>query len=170
MKLKHSISDPSEISDKLPQALEALKKDPCGLQVPEGYFDTLSPHIVDKLGKPKGTFRHSLFTAIGKPSVWSPVLATVLVALTFIFIIPRNTISVTSRYDTLTELNNGYDASFAEDVILAESNTLEAEIETSPAFTANPVQFGGVNHLTDEEIASYLKDQEIETELLLTDN
>ncbi len=170
MKLKEGISNSSEISDKLPQALEDLKQNPCRLQVPEGYFDTLSPRIVDKLAKSDSSFRHSLGMVIRKPSVWSPVLATVLLALTFIFIIPRKTSTVASGYDTLTELNNGFDASFAEEVMLAESNTLESEIENSPAFTSNPVQFAGVNHLTDDEIASYLKDQEIETELLLTDN
>jgi hypothetical protein len=50
--------------------------------------------------------------------------------------------------------------------MLAESNTVDAELKSVASSAVEPLQFASVSHLTDEEIAEYLKDQEIESELL----
>jgi hypothetical protein len=134
--------------------------------VPDGYFNSLVPRIADKLPGEHRSFYTIFFSAIRKTSVWSPVLATALVVLTFFFIIPAKNGSDSAGYDTLAELNIGYDASFAEEVLLAESNLIEAEIENSGSTVTERVQFAGIDNLTDEEISDYLKEQEIETELL----
>ena len=75
--------------DTLPPLLENLRKEKQGQQVPEGYFDTLSPRIVDRIGNRNRQNRlFIILTTIRKKFVWAPVMATSVIAVLLIFVIP----------------------------------------------------------------------------------
>jgi len=156
----------SEKEDQLPEILEQLRQDRHGYTVPDGYFDSLSARITDKLSKQEPSFFQAAVSVLSKPLVWSPVLAVVLVALTFFFLIPDPDRSVVEQYDTIKELSFAMDASFTEEVMLTEINSIDTDFENTGFLSNDPKQFTGLTHFTEEEITRYLKDQEIDTELL----
>jgi len=167
MKLKQYISNPPSDKEKLPSVLEELKKEVQGLKIPDGYFDSLSPRIVDRIKKQENrTFIKSIILAFRKPLVWAPVMATLVVAVLLIFMIPAKKASTIPVTDEWTELNMAYDASYAEEVFLAESHSIDKEIESKDINYSEPVSLTGQNGPTTEEIAKYLKEHEFDADLL----
>ncbi len=167
MKTKQNISDQPHSSEILPPTLEKLKQPDQGIKVPDGYFDSLSPRIVDEINKRKNrSFIVSVLPAFGKPFVWAPVIATVIVAILFIFIIPLKKESAVPVYDEWTEISMAYDESYAEEALFAESNKIDAELDKADINFIKTASFSAGAMPTDEEITEYLKDQDIDTELL----
>jgi hypothetical protein len=164
MKLKHNISNDNE---QLPKILEALRKEANGFRVPDGYFDSLSPRIVDGIKRQEHTsFGYVLISSFRKPRVWAPIMATCAIAVMLIFVVPSKKASTIPAADEWTELNMAYDASYAEEAVLAESNTIEKELESKDINYSEPVSLNGKNGPTAEEIAKYLKEHEFDADLL----
>jgi hypothetical protein len=164
MKLKHNISNDDE---QLPKVLQELRKEAYGFRAPDGYFDSLSPRIVDRIKKQEhSSFSEVLVYSFRRPRVWAPVMATMLVALLLIFVVPAKKASTVPATDEWTELNMAYDASYAEEAILAESHTIDKELENKDINYSEPVSLNGKNGPTAEEIAKYLKEHEFDADLL----
>jgi hypothetical protein len=164
MKLKHNISNDTEA---LSSVLQELKKEANGFRVPDGYFDSLSPRIVDRINtQHHASFSNVLVSSFRKPRVWAPVMATLLVAVLLIFVVPAKKASTVPATDEWTELNMAYDASYAEEAILAESHTIDKELENKDINYSEPVSLNGKNEPTAEEIAKYLKEHEFDADLL----
>ena len=167
MKLKHNISNQIIDNEQLPKILEELRKEANGFKVPDGYFDSLSPRIVDRLKKQEhASFRHVLVSSFRRPRVWVPVMATLVVAVLLIFVVPTKKVTSVPAADEWTELNMAYDASYAEEAFLAEGHTIDKELETKDINYAAPVSSTGQNGPTADEIAKYLKEHEFDADLL----
>lgn len=150
---------------KLPSFLENPDRYSDTLKVPEGYFESLNMRIVDSLQAAENKSAQSLRPAIFRPVLWVPAVATVIIAMLIIVMVPKTKETVIPAPDEWSELNMAYDATYAEEAILSERFTLDNEIENntilieSAAMTGNSIP-------SDEEISAYLKDQEVDIELL----
>jgi hypothetical protein len=164
MKLKHNITNDNE---QLPIVLQELRKEANGFRVPDGYFDSLSPRIVDGIKMQEhASFSHILVSSFRRPRVWTPVMATLLVAVLLIFVLPAKKDSTIPTADEWTELNMAFDPSYAEEAFLAEGHTIDKELESKDINYAEPVSLSGQNGPTAEEIAKYLKEHEYDAILL----
>src|SRR5664279_1132759 len=106
MKLKHNISNQTIDNEQLPTVLQELRKEANGFKVPDGYFDSLSPRIIDRVKIPEhNSFSHVLVSSFQRPRVWVPVMATLLVAVLLIFVVPAKKASTIPATDEWTELN-----------------------------------------------------------------
>lgn len=155
--------------DTLPPLLENLRKEKQGQQVPEGYFDTLSPRIVDRIGNRNRQNRlFIILTTIRKKFVWAPVMATSVIAVLLIFVIPGPKQLPVAPSDELSQILMAYDPSYAEESMLTESEMIDNEIDKSDTFSSGSENSFDSSDTgpTDDEIAEYLKNQEIETEML----
>lgn len=167
MKLRQNISNQSYEKEILPPVLKKLRTEVQDLKVPSGYFDSLSPRISDCLQtEEKKSFFTSLILYVRKPFVWAPTLATAVVGILLIFIIPLKNSSTIQPYDEWTETGIAYDATYAEEVLLDESNFIDNEIEKGNPNLVDATSFTGENQPTAEEITDYLKDHDTDTELL----
>lgn len=167
MKLKQNISNQTSDNEQLPAILEKLRQDVSGFRVPDGYFDSLSPRIVDGIKKQENrSLLKALVPTFRKPLVWAPIMATVLVAILLIFVIPVKKTSTNQVVDEWTEINMAYDPSYASEALLAESNNINKAIEGKDINYSEVVAVTGQNEPTNEEIAKYLKEHEIDTDLL----
>jgi hypothetical protein len=164
MKKIKDIQEPGTQNDDLSPLLLKLKGESTGIKVPEGYFDTLSPRIVDSINiKSSSKFTLPIYR---KPLVWAPVMVTIVTAVLLIFVVPTKKTSTTPAIDEWTEIEMGYDASYAEEVLFAESYSLENEIENSESITKSPALSSNEDALTNDEISAYLKDQEVDIEMI----
>jgi len=164
MKLKHNILNNNE---QLPTVLQELRKEANGFRVPDGYFDSLSPRIVDEIKRQEhASFSNVLVFSIRKPRVWAPVMATVVVAVLLIFVVPAKKASTIPATDDWTELNMAYDASYAEEAFLSDSHTIDKEIESKDINYSEPVSLTGQNGPSADEIAKYLNEHEYDAILL----
>jgi hypothetical protein len=68
--------------------------------------------------------------------------------------------------DEWTQINMAYDASYAEEAILAESNTIDKALENKDVSYIASASYNGENEPTIDEITEYLKEQEIDTDIL----
>jgi hypothetical protein len=164
MNTKQNISGQTRENDNLPQLLEALKQEKNDLKVPGGYFDSLSPRIIDSIKK-KSNKADFILTMFRKPVLWAPVLAVMVVAVLLIFTIPARRVAPIPVADEWAEINMAYDGSYAEEAILAESYSIDNEIEKSESNFLS-VSTEGNNQATDDEITEYLKDQDIDIDLI----
>jgi hypothetical protein len=168
MKLRQNILNQSTEKETLPPVLEKLRTEVQVLKVPSRYFDSMSARIADRLQtEEKKSFFASLILYVRKPFVWAPTLATAVVGILLIFIIPSKNISTIQPYDEWTETGIAYDATYAEEVILDESNYIDNEIEKGNPTLVEATSFIGENQPTVEEISAYLKDHESDTELII---
>ena len=168
MKTKQNISCQTSDPEILPPSLENLRHEVHGFKVPDGYFDSLSPRIADALNKQEHrSFFQALVPSFRKPLVWAPVMATALVAVLLLFVIPATKQSAIQVVDEWTEVNMAYDASYAEEALFAESSLLETEIANTDISNIEFASNTTVNEPTDNEITEYLKNQEIESDLLI---
>ena len=167
MKLKQNISNQANHTEDLPPVLERLRQESSGFKVPDGYFETLSPRIVDEINKREN---RSLLTSIlllfRKPMVWSPVAAIAIVAVMLIFVIPTTKEPAILVVDEWTELNMAFDASYAEEVMLAESIAVDNELLKTDLTYIETESFSTLNEPTDEEITKFLEEQETDTDIL----
>lgn len=167
MKIKHNKPEQFQESDNLPPWLESAKRETNGLRVPDGYFDLLSPAIIDRIKEQENkSLLKSHSTVYMKPVVWAPVLATSVAVVLLMFIIPAENKETITETDEWTEINIAYDASYAEEVLLAESYNIDYELENNNIGDNESNTTKGVIELTDDEITEYLKDQEIDLELI----
>jgi len=84
----------------------------------------------------------------------------------FIFIIPAKKTIPPTTTDEWIELNMAYDDSYAEEALLAESYTIENELELSEIDISKPASATDVSELTDEEITEYLINQDIDPDFI----
>ncbi len=166
MNEKINISDQINETEQLPPILAKLRKEAGGFKVPDGYFDSLSPRIVDSINK-KGSrsFLKILVPSFRKPLVWAPALVTVIVAVFLIFVIPVKNSSPIQVADEWTQIKMAYDESYAQEVLLAESSTIDKELENS---VNNTIGTEALNQTEPSinEIKEYLKEHENEIDLL----
>jgi len=166
MKMKHNISNQTNDTEQLPPILEKLRQEVHGFKVPYGYFDTLSPRIVDGIKNQENRlFFKAIVPTFRKPLVWAPVMVTLILAVVLVFVIPAKKASTIQVVDEWTEINMAYDPSYAEEVILAESNTIEQELEGKKIKYYDPASLQA-KEPTDAEIKDYLKYHALETEVL----
>jgi hypothetical protein len=166
MKRKQNILKQTEESERLSPILAKLRNETQGFNVPDGYFDSLSPRIVDEIKKRENrSIVKILFPWFRKPLVWVPTFATAIVAVLLIFVIPAKKTSTIPVTDEWTEINMAYDASYAEEALLAESYKYDKEIESS-GISSNASVSLIPNEPTDDEITKYLKEHEIDTDII----
>jgi hypothetical protein len=167
MKTKHTISKPDQEMDKLSPSLESLRKEESGYKVPDGYFDTLNPRIIDRITEKENIVSSkSGILVFRKPVIWAPVVAVAVAAVLFIFIIPAKNNQIIPAYDEVADINMAYDASYAEEVLLAESYSHDKEIEVAVNTIPETTSINENSDLTEDEIEEYLKDQDIEIEII----
>ena len=93
-------------------------------------------------------------------------MVTVTVAVLLIFIVPGEKNLTIPVADEWTEINMAYDASYAEEALLSESNTIENYIENKDISYIASASLTTANEPSVDEITEYLKEHEIETDIL----
>jgi hypothetical protein len=167
MKTKHTISKPDQETDKLSPRLESLRNEESGYKVPDGYFDTLNPRIIDRITEKENIVSSkSGILVFRKPVVWAPVMAVAIAAVLLIFIVPSKNNQIIPAYDEVADINMAYDASYAEEVLLAESYSHDKEIELAVEAVPVTTSISENSDLTEDEIEEYLKDQDMEIETI----
>lgn len=167
MKMKQKISNQSNDTEQLSPVLEKLRNEAQGFKVPDRYFETLSPRLIDRIeSKENGSFLKTAVPTFRKPVIWAPALATLIVAVLLVFVIPDKKTSTTPVIDEFTEINMSYDASYAEEALLNESNIIDNELENNEVSYIASASYNGVSEPTIDEITEYLKEQEIDTDIL----
>jgi len=167
MKVKQNISNQSNDTEQLSPVFEKLKRETKGLKVPDGYFDSLSPRIVDSIKKQENrSLIKTFFLSIRKPLVLAPAMASVVVVLFLVFAVPSKKASTIQVSDEWTELNMAYDESYAAEVYLSESSIIDNELENKDVNYIAATSVSAKNEPTLEEITEYLKDHDIDTEIL----
>ena len=168
MKIKKDISKKTDHSENHFPFLESLKHENQGFRVPDGYFDSLSPRIVDEIKKQGNkSFIRILIPVVRKPVFWAPLAATSVIAILLLFAIPAEKVPAVQITDEWTELTMAYDASYAEEALLAESHAIDNELEVANIDFMESAPITGMNEPTDEEITKYLKEQEIDNDILI---
>ena len=166
MKTKQNISNQVNDNEQFSTFLEKLKKEAKGFKAPDGYFDSLSSKIVDRIQKQENkSLLLIIFHSFRKPLIWVPSLASVAVVLLLIFVLPDKT-SMVQPADEWAQINMAYDPSYAEEAILAESNTIDKELEGKEIKYYDPATLSAKNEPTDAEILDYLKDHTTDTDIL----
>jgi hypothetical protein len=168
MKIKHTNSKQDQETDQLSPQLELLKHEDRAYKVPDNYFDTLSPRIIDRINqKENGALSKSGIFVFRKPVVWAPIMAIAVAAVLLIFIDPTKTNQIIPVYDELADIKMAYDASYAEEVLLAESYSRDKEIEVAVNTIPATTTINENSDLSEDLIEEYLKDQDIEIEILI---
>jgi hypothetical protein len=164
MKQRQDIQGHISESDEITSLLQKLKQENTGIKTPEGYFETLSPRIVDSITQQnRSKVTYPLFR---KPIVWAPVMATIATAVLLIFFVPSKKVTSVPATDEWSEMVMGYDASYAEEVLFTESFSIYNEIDKSETVTESASLSNNTNVLTDDEISTYLKDQNVDIEMI----
>ena len=83
-----------------------------------------------------------------------------------VFVLPEKKAVEIPEVDEWTEIRMAFDASYAEEVLLSESHTVDREIENIDLSYIQSATYTGKNEPTRDEISEYLKDQEIEPDIL----
>ena len=166
MNEKINISDQINETEQLPPILAKLRKEASGFKVPEGYFDSLSPRIVDSINKQENrSFLKALIPSFRKPLVWASSLAAIIVAVLLIFVVPVKKSSTMQVADEWTQINMAYDESYAQEALLAQSSTIDKELENS-ANSAIGTEVLTQKEPSIDEIKEYLKEHENEIDLI----
>ena len=167
MKSQQIITNHTDKDEQISPVLDKLRQENQGLTVPDGYFGSLSSRIADKIQKQKSkSFPEILIHSFRNPLIWAPSLASVVVVLFLIFILPAKKSSLDQPTDEWTQINMAYDPSYAEEIVLAESNKIDKELEGKEIKYYDPESLSAKNEPTDAEINEYLKDHVIETDIL----
>jgi len=166
MKIQDKIPDQTNDIEQLSPVLKKLRQDVEAFKVPDGYFDSLSPRIIDRIQEQENrSFSKRFVLSFRKPLVWAPSIASVVVAVFLIFVIPAKKVSTLQVFDEWTEINMAYDASYAEEAVFSESITIDKELANSDI---NITESLTPSHKepTADEIKAYLKEHETETDIL----
>lgn len=167
MKMKQNISNQTNGTDNLPPVLENLRYEVTGFRVPNGYFDSLNSRIVDEIKKQENkSLLKSIVHSFRKPLVWAPVATIFVISLLLIFVAPLKKNTTNQVADEWTEINMVYDPSYAAEALLAERNSIDKELEGNDINYSEPVSLTGQNQPTDAEIEQYLKEHEIDADIL----
>jgi len=167
MKMKHNISRQADDTEHLSPVLEKLRQEAQGFKVPHGYFASLSPRIVDSIGKKENSsFLKSLVPSFSRPVVWAPAMAVAFVAVLLVFVVPGKKATILPVANEWTQLSMAYDASYAEEALLAESYTIDKYIETKGISYFASASLTTSNEPTMDEITEFLKENVIETDNL----
>ncbi len=166
MNLRNNIPGQADDTEKIPVFLEALKKEAQGFKVPAGYFDTLGNKISDRINtSTRHSFTGSMIPGFRKPIVWAPLLSTIVVAVLLLFGIPEREATTIPVIDEWTQLNMAYDPSYATEAVFADSHEIDAAIE-GKELNYSEISLNNQNEPTAEEISAYIKEHEMESELL----
>jgi hypothetical protein len=92
-------------------------------------------------------------------------MATVVVAALLLFFVPERKNTTIPATDEWTQLNMAYDPSYATEAVFAESHEIDAAIDGKELNFAE-VSLSGQNEPTAEEISAFIKEHEMESELL----
>jgi len=167
MKMKRNIQDQTNGTEQFSPILEKLRKADQGFKVPHGYFDSLSPRIADAIKKQENrSILRALIPSFTKPVVWAPAMAAVIVAVLLFFVVPGKKATTLPVSDEWTQIKMAYDPSYAEEALLAESNTIDKYIETKDISFIASASLTVANEPSVDEITEYLKEHEIETDNL----
>ena len=168
MKMKQHISEQTNDIEQLSPVLIKLKQADQGFKVPDNYFDSLSPRIIDGIKKKENkSFSSAIIPQLRKPSVWRSVIAVMIFATMIIsFMLVKKEPAVLTATDEWTEMNIAYDESYAEEVYLAESNILDEEMKNLDANYLASASVTANGEPTINEITEYLKEQEMYTDIL----
>ena len=167
MKTKQNISNQTNNPEQLSPLLEQLRKEVSGFKVPDGYFDSLSPRIVDAINSQQHSSLNNVRVPIyRKPWVWAPSLATVVVAALLIFVVPAKKSTVIPVNDEWTEINMAYDPSYAHEAMFLETSNIEKGLENNAIDFTKSTYLTGQNEPSQEEIAKFLKEHEYDASLL----
>ena len=167
MKIKPVIPKYDPETDKLSPLLETLRHADNELGVPENYFESLSPGIIDMINEKEVSKSQWGITVFFKPAVWIPIIAVATAALLLMLVIPSKNDTTIPAYNELADISMAYDASYAEEVLFAESYKNDQKIEI--AVNSIPVTTAAIsqtNDLSDDEIEEYLKDQDLELDII----
>lgn len=164
MNLKDKIPSDFTSDENFSPFLGSLKETGNNLKVPDSYFDSLNTRITARIKKQENRAIIPI-SLIRKPVIWAPLLACSVVILLLVFAVPVKQASTVPLTDEWTEINMAFDESYAEEVLLAESFTMDNEIENADGNTIS-ASFSGSNEATDEEITEYLKDQGFDIETI----
>ena len=167
MKLQKNISNQTNDPDQLPKVLEELRKEKSGFKVPDGYFDSLSPRIAESINSRQRTPLNNVqIPFFRKPLVWAPSLATLVVAVLLIFVVPTRKDTSIPATDEWTEINMAYDPSYAHEALLFETHNIENGLETNAIDFSKSADMTGKNEPTKEEMSKFLKEHEFDADLL----
>lgn len=167
MKLKQDIAYQTNENEQLSPVLEKQRQENQGFKVPDGYFDSLSPRIIDSIQKQENrSFINTLVTALRKPLVWAPAFASVAVVLLLVFAVPSKKATLPQVTDEWAEINMAYDESYAAEIYLSESSIIDNELDKKDANYIAAASVSTKNEPTLDEITEYLKDQDIDTDIL----
>lgn len=167
MKMKQNISDQTNTTEHLPPVIEKLRKEVKGFKVPDGYFDSLSPRITDRINSQESpSFLKSLLLAFRKTWVWAPSMTVLVIAVLYIFVFPAKDTSTIPVMDEWTQINMAYDPSYAQEAMLFETHNIESALEKNDIDFIKSASLTGQNELTNEEITRYLKEHEYDADLL----
>lgn len=148
-------------------AFNALLKNSVGFKVPDNYFDTLPHIIVDRINQQNAekTERKRLGW-IKAPVVWIPALSLACIACIFTLALHFNRAPQPQKIDELTELNLNYDCSYAEEAVLAESLTIDKELDKDGSQYLLSEAITKDSDPSVQEMTDYLKELDIDPELL----
>lgn len=167
MKIKNTKSKQLQETDNLSPLLQSLRREESGYKVPDGYFDALSPRIIDRINeKDHKVLSKSGILVFRKPVVWAPTMVVAIAAVLLIFIVPSQNNQIIPAYDELADINMAYDASYAEEVLLAESYNRDKEIEVAVNSVPETTSINENSNLSEDLIEEYLKDQDLEIEII----
>ncbi len=167
MKPENNISEQTNENDFISPLLESAKTEANGYKVPDGYFDSLGSRITDRIVKEANkALKKSQIPVFRKPALWAPLLATVVITVLIVFVIPVKKTATIPATDEWTEINMAYDASYAEEVLFTESNSMDYELENTFLSLSESNTSKGINEITDDEIIEYLKDQELDLDMI----
>jgi hypothetical protein len=165
--MKQNISKYTDETEQLSPVLEELRNEVHGFKVPDGYFDSLSPRIVDSIKKQENrSIIKTLVPSLKKPLVWAPAMASVVVLLLLVFAVPSKKTATIQVIDEWTELNMAYDESYAAEVYLSESSIIDNELENKDINLIASTTVTAKNEPTLDDITEYLKDQDIDPDIL----
>jgi hypothetical protein len=167
MKINQSIQEQNLENETLPPILIELRPGADGIKTPDGYFDSLGSRIDDGIANRKGaSFLSVAFPSVSKPLLWVPTLAAVVAVVLLVFVLPEKKAAEIPAVDEWTEIRMAIDASYAEEVLLSESHAVDRAIENIDLSYIQSATYTGKNEPTQDEISEYLKDQEIEPDIL----
>lgn len=167
MKPKNNISEQTSENDFLSPLPESAKTEANGYKVPDGYFDSLGSRITDRIILEENkAFKKSQIPVFRKPALWAPLLATSIVAVLLVFVIPAKKTATIPATDEWNEINMAYDASYVQEVLFTESNSMDFELENAVISLSESNTSKGINEITDDEITDYLKDQELDLDMI----
>ncbi len=138
-------------------------------RVPEGYFEALPARVQDAIREKAGGKRFIPIPAFfSRKIVMIPLSLAVIVAAGLLLLLPYQQQSSGVMVTASDSLKAAYDASYVADVQREEDLLLDSMIDNLPSHPelATPVIQLPKEEISEEAIIEYLKDQDLDIELL----